>query len=371
MCLYPRLMENPKYKPNKKNGGKVPPVFDNRTRTVAIGCGTCLECRKQKAREWTARLQEDIKDYPNGKFVTLTFSTEALRQLAKPQLSIMRTKRYKFAKPPYKQQRYKRKNKYIDTTNLKGYDLDNAIATRAVRLFLERWRKKHKKSLRHWLITELGGGHSEHVHLHGIVWTDYPELIDQYWQYGYVWKGYEKNGKIENYVNARTINYIVKYVSKMDEKHLNYKPVILTSSGIGAGYINKGRCLENKWNGNDTNEYYRTSSGHKIALPIYYRNKLYNEHEREQLWIWKLDEEVRYVLGQKISIKLEEDTYYKVLLKAQETTHRLGYPRPEFIWNKRKYEEDRRKKIHENRLKILDNNNKKTADSQTAYGIQP
>ena len=30
MCLYPTLIKNPKYKPNKKNGGQVPPVLDKR-----------------------------------------------------------------------------------------------------------------------------------------------------------------------------------------------------------------------------------------------------------------------------------------------------------------------------------------------------
>ena len=39
---------------------------------------------------------------------------------------------------------------------LQGYELDNAIAAYAIRKFLERWRKKFKKSLRHWLVTELG-----------------------------------------------------------------------------------------------------------------------------------------------------------------------------------------------------------------------
>lgn len=353
MCLYPRIVENPKYKPNKKNGGIVPAVFDQRHKSVAIGCGTCLECRKQKARDWTARLTEDIKDHTNGKFVCFTFSTESLRQLAKPQLSIMRTKRYKFAKPPYKQQRYKRKNKYINTTNLKGYDLDNAIATRAVRLFLERWRKKYKKSLRHWLVTELGHGETEHIHIHGIVWTDEPEMLQPIWSYGYVWRGYEVNGKIENYVNARSINYIVKYVSKMDEQHMNYKPVILTSSGIGAGYINKGRFLHNKFKGKDTNDYYRTETGHKIALPIYYRNKIYTERQREQLWSRTLDKEERYVLGQRIRVHYTDEIYYKVLFKAREKTRKLGYPEPDFIWSRKKYEDERRRLIHEKRLQIL------------------
>ena len=43
MCLYPRLIENPKYKITKKNGGEVPPILDNRVKFVPIGCGNCYE----------------------------------------------------------------------------------------------------------------------------------------------------------------------------------------------------------------------------------------------------------------------------------------------------------------------------------------
>ena len=101
--------------------------------------------------------------------------------------------------------------------------MDNEIATHAVRRWLERWRKKTKKSVRHWLVTELGHARTEHLHLHGIVWTDQHELIANTWQYGHVWDGDEENGKRINYVNERTVNYIVKYVSKIDLIHPNYK----------------------------------------------------------------------------------------------------------------------------------------------------
>ena len=82
MCLYPQLIKNPKYKENKKNGGRIPPVLDKRVLWVPIGCGQCMECRGQKKREWQVRLQEDIKKHTNGKFITLTFSNESIAKLA-------------------------------------------------------------------------------------------------------------------------------------------------------------------------------------------------------------------------------------------------------------------------------------------------
>ena len=138
MCLYPRLIENGKYKPNNKNGGRPPLIKDHRTRFVPIGCQTCIECRKQKAREWQTRLQEDIKKHTNGKFVTLTFSTESLIKIIQDSSEEETEKR----KKPKRGGTLAKKN--VDLTKLKGYELDNAIATKAVRLFIERWRRNTK-----------------------------------------------------------------------------------------------------------------------------------------------------------------------------------------------------------------------------------
>ena len=81
MCLYPTLIKNRKYVANKKNGGIPPPVPDERVKWVAVGCQQCIECRGQKAREWQVRLEEDIKHNKNGKFITFTFSNEAILHL--------------------------------------------------------------------------------------------------------------------------------------------------------------------------------------------------------------------------------------------------------------------------------------------------
>jgi len=107
MCLYPKLIKNPKYKSNKKNGGNIPEMKDKRVAMVPIGCGECMECVKQKANNWIVRLMEDIKTYKNGKFITLTFSNESYAKLA-------------------------------GLCKGEGYTLDNNIATLAVRRFLER-----------------------------------------------------------------------------------------------------------------------------------------------------------------------------------------------------------------------------------------
>lgn len=339
MCLYPRLVENRRYTPNSKNGGMVPAVYDKRALATPAICGNCLECRKQIAREWYVRLLEDIKYHKGAQMVTLTFSTEALKHISEDKIS-------------WKDKKTKEiKNCYIN--ELSGYKRDNAIATRAVRLFTERWRKKYKKAPRHWLISELGTQRYEHIHLHGIIYGNVHE-VERIWNngivsYGFVYKGHTYNGQLVNYVNGRTINYMTKYVSKMDFKHKAYKPIILNSKGIGKGFIDNMN-LEQKFNYENTRDFYRTETGHKIAMPSYWRRKLYTDEEREAMWMHKLDQNIRYIDKQKIDMnKTSEEQFYKTLKAAQEKSKQLGYEPA--TWKRKIYEEQRRNLIWEHRMK--------------------
>lgn len=318
MCLYPRIIKNRKYTANKKNGGNVPAVNDERTKYVPIGCGNCIECRKQKARNWQVRLLEDLKEHKNGKFITLTFSNESIRILDK-EIDIA----------PY--------------AALEGYERDNEIATKAMRLFLERWRKEYGKSIRHWMVTELGHNGTENIHMHGIMWTDKPVTeIERIWQYGWIWKGKIVKGKLVNYVNAQTVNYIVKYINKIDNVHKTFKSKVLTSPGIGGNYLNGQDWKKNKFNEKKTLEIYRTSTGHKIAMPIYWRNKIYNEKEREQLWLQKLDKQERWICGEKIDISQGDEDYYKILEWHRKRNKELGYGDDVKNWSRTEYEKQRR-----------------------------
>lgn len=311
MCLYPKLVRNPKYKSNKKNKGIVPQPKDGRTLFVPIGCGKCIECRRQKARNWQVRLLEEIKRGDKGYFVTLTFNTENYTKLFKQ----------------------------VDDKRLTAYETDNELAKRAVRLFLERWRKHNGTSVRHWLVSELGHENTEHIHLHGLIWTNNPsDDIRKHWSYGFAWIG----DKPKNYVNEKTVNYIIKYVVKADELHKEYNPVVLCSKGIGREYLNKFNVKNNRYKYEKTDETYRTRTGHKIALPIYYRNHIYNDDERENLWIYKLDQKRRYVLGQKIDISENEKYYESALIEAQKLNKRLGYGDDSIDWDSKEYENERR-----------------------------
>lgn len=344
MCLYNRLIKNKRYIPNKKNGGAVPAILDIRTLYVPVACGDCIECKKQKAREWSVRLQQEIKEHKNGKFVTLTFSTKSIVTL------------YKEAKEKAEIEQWEavfkgEKGKPIP----KGYDLDNAAAGLAIRRFLERWRKKYKKSVRHWLITEIGGNNWEHVHIHGIIFTD--ENITNIWQYGGVSIGrHLEEYKKDHWVNNQTINYIVKYLYKTDDKHKTFKSKIFASAGIGSGYEKTYNAETNKYDEGKTDEKFKAEDGTELPLPIYYRNKIYTDEEKEKLWIEKLDKAERWVCGEKIIVKTEADykKYAQLVAYHQHRTRQLGYGSNE-TWKRKEYEKQQREIMQNTRSESMIN----------------
>ena len=259
MCLYPTLIKNPKYLPNKKNNYNEPQPTDNRVKYVAIGCGNCIECRTQKARQWQVRLSEELKIHKYAYFVTLTFNDLSLSDLS---------------------------------NEIGAKDTLNAIATLAIRRFLERWRKKHKKSIKHWLVTELGHTNTERLHIHGILFNETEitnEELQSIWQYGITDTG--------KYCNQRTINYVVKYIMKIDNDHKFYKAEIFASAGIGKNFVNENTKNIYKYKPHNSKEFYILPNGTKVNLPIYYRNKFYNEEEREKMWCDRLDKKTIFVRG--------------------------------------------------------------------------
>ena len=305
MCLYPKLIKNRKYIANKKNGGIIPPVSDLRVLQVPVGCGKCMECKKQKANQWKVRLSEDIRINKDAKFVTYTFNEHELQKL----------------------------DNDVEK-GLTGYNRDNEIARLAVRRYTERWRKKYKKTLRHWLVTELGSQNTERLHIHGIVWSQKTKDIKQIWKYGKVWIG--------QYVNEKTINYIVKYVNKIDKAHKEYNSKIFTSKGIGKAYLKRKDSERNTYIKGETEETYITRKGLKLGLPIYYRNKIYNDEEREKLWLEKLDKQERWVNGIRVDVSKTDEVYFKLLKEERIKNKRLGFGDDTKNWEQKKYENDKR-----------------------------
>lgn len=313
-------MINKKYTATEKNGGCVPtppvigfeewegkklPIYDERVLYINVPCGNCIECRKQKARNWQVRLHEELDQWEHKYFITLTFSPEQLGKLQKET----------------------------------GLDECNAIAGKAVRRSLERWRKDHKKSLKHWYVTELGHEGTERIHLHGLIFSN--EALDfvksnkqdfyhwKYWQYGLVYVG--------KFCNHQTINYIVKYMHKIDDDHKGFVGQCFCSPGIGRSWIDKPGVMQaHRYRPHNTNDFYRLQNGTKVKLPTYYKNKVLNENERENNWRDFMDLNKTTVLGIDHS-NTDNVTLGRIVNKASELNKFLGYGDTSKEYRKRPY----------------------------------
>ena len=327
MCLYPRQIKNRKYQATKKNERispalmpdgtafqwyDIPECVDERCLTVEVPCGQCIECREQKASDWRVRMIEEVNDQRRqgnkAYFMTLTFSPEELKIL---------------------------KNREHVRNEC------NVLPKVAIRRMLERWRKDHKKSLKHWFITEMGHQGTERIHMHGILFT--PEELQlkvleekkegvmaqwKYWRYGNVFVG--------SYVNAKTVNYLMKYITKIDTDHKGFIGEVLCSPGIGAKWWKEHQSdVTYNYRPGRTRTDYILNTGQRIPLPSYYKNHIHTEEEREQIWRDFMDKEQISILGTPHSLRSEH--LENITEKAKEINKFLDYGNDSKEWRKREY----------------------------------
>lgn len=275
MCLYPITIKNKRFLPNKKNGWRPPVCPDERLLYVDCDCGYCYECRKKNARQWRIRMSEELKQNPHAVFFTGTFAPKRIEYLC---------------------------GRYgLDEEDV------NAIATKEMRLFLERLRKANGgRSVKHWVVTERGHDNTKRIHVHGIYFHEDKKVLLKLLRENWI-AGYKYNGQ---YVNEKTINYIVKYLTKTDLDNPNFKGKVLASPGLGNRYVKSLDAQMVKYfprtETRQTRDWYIFRDGTKASLPRYYREKLFTEDERQLLWIEKQEEGFSYVMGEKIDTNTEE-----------------------------------------------------------------
>lgn len=115
-------------------------------------------------------------------------------------------------------------------------------------------------------------------------------------------------------MNERTVNYIIKYITKRDEDNPEFSGKIFASKRIGIGYINKNTLRRHRYQDKFTEETYKTESGIKTALPMYYKQKIWTDQEREALRIIKEEKQTKYY--NKTPIKVETTEQYKEYINA-------------------------------------------------------
>lgn len=217
--------------------------------SVSVPCGRCPVCLKRRADGWAFRLMQQDKLSHNSVFLTLTYSTDHV---------------------PFTERGFMNLNK------------------KDVQLFFKRLRKRVGNSynsntpIRYYVCGEYGSKRYR-PHYHAIIFNCPPAAdILSAWHLGECYFGD---------VSGASVSYVLKYMCKPkriplhanDDRQPEFS---LMSKRLGANYLTDEIS---EWHHADMlNRLHLTlKDGRKVAMPRYYKEKLYSEADKEliaQYW---------------------------------------------------------------------------------------
>jgi len=203
-----------------------------------VPCGSCPPCKLRRVQGWVFRLQQEEKRSHAAHFITLTYDTRTVPISPNGFMT-------------------------LDKTDLQK--------------FIKRLRKLcPQDNIRYYAVGEYGTT-NKRPHYHGIFFNvPDVELFAKAWslhsqQFGDVHVGT---------VTGASIAYTLKYIDKPKTRAQHHRDdrkreFSLMSKGLGSNYITDSI---RKYHNDDINRNYITLPGNqKIALPRYYRTRLYDE----------------------------------------------------------------------------------------------
>lgn len=209
-------------------------ITDKFGRRQSVPCGKCYECRRAKQQEWCFRLDQEQRSSKIALFITLTYDDENI---------------------PY----------------CEGFP---SLCKKDVQLYFKRVRKfLEKKSIKYYCVGEYGDKTSRpHYHLLLFYYGDFTRSklvsgLDQSWHCGF------------SYILPLqgASGYVTKYVMKMDSRDHLVPPFSLISHGIGKSYLTSAKIQYHKSN---FIGYGVKPGGYKVALPRYYKDKIFSTYDK-------------------------------------------------------------------------------------------
>lgn len=191
-----------------------------------------------RQNNWLFRIEAEHKSSDNAHFVTLTYNNENVPQ----------------------------------KVNQDTGEIINTLDYQDVQKYMKRLRKGSKKPIKHYTVGEYGE-ENQRPHYHQIIFNAEEENIKKTWD-----KGFSLVGT----VTAASIRYVTKYMGKRISNTPDgaEKPKNVMSQGIGKSYLKNENILHHKENLIDT---LTNEGGNKIALPRYYKDKIFSNEEKRTL----------------------------------------------------------------------------------------
>lgn len=207
--------------------------------SMSFPCGKCPPCLKRRASQWSFRLLQEDKRSSSAFFVTLTYAV-----------------------PPLSSRKF----------------------MTLVKSDFQRFMKRLRKALpgitvKYFAVGEYGGV-TVRPHYHAVIFNATEQSIIQAWTLDGTPIGHTHFGG----VTGASIGYTLKYMMKPGKipMHANDDRVPefqLMSKGLGENYISESM---NRWHLADLeNRMYCNVDGKKIAMPRYYKDRIYTQPERE------------------------------------------------------------------------------------------
>lgn len=202
---------------------------------IPVPCGKCPLCLKRRASAWSFRLMQEEKKSESAHFITMTYDT-----------------------------------KHVPITRNGFMELKK----RDVQLFFKRLRKQHSSRIKYYAVGEYGGK-TMRPHYHLILFNARIDLIQPAWDLGEIHYGE---------VTGASVGYTLKYMTKPSRIPLHHnddrqREFSLMSKGLGISYLTEEMI---RWHREDIDNrmYCNIEDGKKIAMPRYFKNKIYEEDER-------------------------------------------------------------------------------------------
>lgn len=230
---------------------------------MSFPCGSCVYCRARRASSWSFRLQNHIRKNPLASFVTLTYNTDHVPITKAGRMSLDKTDITKFIK----------RLRIIQERQQQKFFSKNYIT------------KYYGKKITYYAAGEYGTRYSR-PHYHLILHNAAPENVIKAWVSPQTGKPI---GTIFfGTVTPASIGYTLKYISK-ESKVPQYKgddrisEFQRMSKGIGLDYITPGIV---RWHLSDLFDRCYGQLPHsdiKVALPRYYKDRIYTALERQMI----------------------------------------------------------------------------------------
>lgn len=233
---------------------------------MQVPCGKCVQCLSRRRQEWSVRLLHELRVSSSAHFITLTY----------------------------------------DEKNM-PYGILPTLVKRDFQLFMKRLRDRTENKVRYYAVGEYGEK-SGRPHYHAIIFNlavdeiDTFEMVDGAWHFGMIYIGA---------VTPASIGYVTKYlINNFEDKGAREKPFSIMSRrpGIGDQYVERYRSYHEK----DVNRNYIVlPGGNKTRMPRYYRDRLYNEDQRQIQSAVALNKMARENQKKREKWKRKEKSYYE------------------------------------------------------------